>query len=210
MISCIIFDLDGVLCDLVQVHRKALDLALESTCNYTIKEDEFWRYYNGIPSNVKLDMLINRGILEPKDKKVVWELKQQNTIQAIKECLLLDKQKIELHSFLKDKGYKLICVSNSIRDTIELALKQTRQLEFMEFFLGNEDFGIKPKPDPFCYNQAIEKVKLDKKNCLIVEDSEKGITAAIKSGAYVLEVKNTLDVTKDKILQKIKEVENAN
>ena len=54
-----------------------------------------------------------------------------------------------------------------------------------------------------------EKTKLAKKDCLIVEDSEKGITAAIKSGAHVLEVKNPLDVTKAKILQKIKEVENA-
>jgi beta-phosphoglucomutase-like phosphatase (HAD superfamily) len=208
MIKCIIFDLDGVLCDLVQVHRKALDLALLSTCGYTIKEDEFWRYYNGIPSNVKLNMLVNRGILDPKDKDRVWNLKQDNTIHAIKECLFEDKQKIELHRFLKSEKYNLICVSNSIRNTIELALKQTGQLEFMDFFLGNEDFGIKPKPDPYCYNYAMNKIKLNKEECLIIEDSEKGITAAIKSGAFVLEVENPSKVTIENIIRKIKDANN--
>ncbi len=207
MIKCIIFDLDGVLCDLVQVHRHALDSALLEICGYTISEYEFWRYYNGIPSNVKLQMLVNRGILDPKDKEKVWKLKQDNTINAIKSCLSLDTQKIELHTYLRSKNYKLICVSNSIRNTIELALRQTGQLEFMEFFLGNEDFGIKPKPDPYCYCLAIEKIKLNTQECLIIEDSEKGITAAIKSGAHVLEVKNPKYVTIENIERKVK---NAN
>jgi HAD superfamily hydrolase (TIGR01509 family) len=207
MIHAIIFDLDGVLCDLVQVHRKALDKALSEVCGYTIKEEEFWKYYNGIPSNVKLNMLVNRGILNPNDKEKVWKLKQENTVESLNECLQYDTQKISVLRYLKTDGLDLVCVSNSIRKTIEIALERTGQSEFMKFILGNEDFGEKPKPDPFCYKLAISKLLLTPKECLIVEDSEKGISAARGSGANVLEVENPEGVTLDNIYRMIK---NAN
>lgn len=205
MIKSIIFDLDGVLCDLVQVHRKALDSALLEVCGYTISEYEFWRYYNGIPSNVKLQMLINRGILKPKDKDKVWQLKQDRTCEMINTVLSLDYQKIDLLKKLKE-NYILSCVSNSIKNTIEIALSVTGQLPYIDLILSNEDFGDKPKPDSFCYSLAMNKLKCCKNECLIIEDSEKGISAARGSGAHVLEVENPSKVTLDNILRKISHV----
>lgn len=194
MIKAILFDLDGVLCDLVNVHGNAFNAALSKTCNYTINDYEFCKYYNGIPSKTKLSILINRGILNPNEVQHVWELKQGLTVEKIKEQLKPDIEKIELHKKLKSKNLTLACVSNSIRQTIDLALQSTGQLEYMDLILSNENFGNKPKPNSFCYNLAIDFLFLDKNEVLIVEDSEKGIMAARGSGAHVLEVKDSTEV----------------
>jgi beta-phosphoglucomutase-like phosphatase (HAD superfamily) len=206
MISHIIFDLDGVLCDLVEVHRDAFNDALSKICNYKILGDEFWKYYNGLPSRTKLKMLINRGILQPEDQDKVWTLKQSRTFERIKKDLKLDHDKIKLHEYLKLNGYVLACVSNSILRTILLALTTTGQHNFMGLILGNESFGNNPKPHPYCYNLAIQELDVDKEKVLIVEDSEKGIMAARASGAHVWEVKNAKDVTLEntiKVLSKL-------
>ena len=195
MIKGIIFDLDGVLCDLVEVHRDAFNDALAQVCDYKIQENEFWKYYNGLPTKTKLKMLINRGIIKPEDQNYIWSLKQNTTFARIVDNLKIDQEKIKLHETLIQGGYTLACVSNSILKTIILALKTTGQHDFMNLILGNESFGNKPKPHPYCYNLAMQHLKMNKENVLIVEDSDKGIRAARASGAHVWEVKNAEEVT---------------
>jgi beta-phosphoglucomutase-like phosphatase (HAD superfamily) len=201
MIKHIIFDLDGVLCDLVEVHRNAFDDSLSAVCNYKITDNEFWKYYNGLPTKTKLLMLINRGIIEPKDIDTIWSLKQEKTFHRIQKDLKIDNGKKEMHHFLKMNDYILACVSNSILKTILLALAVTGQYGYMDLILGNESFGTTPKPHPYCYNLAMKEMNIKKENVLIVEDSEKGILAARASGAHVWEVKNTKEVTLKNIIK---------
>ena len=207
MILAILFDLDGVLCDLVHVHGASFNDALAEVTGYTISEYEFWKYYNGIPSKTKLSILINRGIVTPNELEMIWKIKQGLTTQRIRDLLKPDEQKIELHRYFQTKGYALACVSNSIRQTIDLSLSVTGQLDFMDLILSNEDFGDKPKPDSYCYTMAIEKLYIDKEEALIIEDSEKGIISARGSGAHVLEVKDATEVTIKNIESTIQEIE---
>ena len=46
-------------------------------------------------------------------------------------------------------------------------------------------------------------------DCLIIEDNENGIKAARASGAYVLQVADTNQVTHSRILQEINGIENG-
>ena len=41
---------------------------------------------------------------------------------------------------------------------------------------------LRSKPDPFCYNMAIERFGIDRSRCIIFEDSASGVAAAIASG----------------------------
>lgn len=195
--------MDGVLCELVEVHRDSFNDALAEVCDYKVVGNEFWKYYNGLPTRTKLAMLVNRGIIHPNDVEKVWSYKQDKTFIRIETNLSIDEQKIELHKFLKKKGYLLACVSNSIIKTINLALKVTGQLEYMDLVLGNEIFKDKPKPNPYCYTLAMNKLNLEKNETLIVEDSEKGIISARMSGANVLEVADPTEVTIENVINKI-------
>ena len=65
------------------------------------------------------------------------------------------------------------------------------------------------KPDPEMYNKAIKKLNLEPKECLIVEDNENGVKAALASGANLLKVENPDDVHYYNIINIINEIENA-
>ena len=85
-------------------------------------------------------------------------------------------------------------------------MQKSNLLDFFEFYLSNEDVS-KAKPDPEIYNVAIKKLGLNPSECLILEDNENGIQAAIASGAHLLKIKNFQDVTYENIIQKIKNIE---
>ena len=79
---------------------------------------------------------------------------------------------------------------------------------YLDFFLSNQDV-VKGKPDPEIYTKAINKLGLQSSECLIVEDNQNGVKAALASGAHLLKVENPDGVTYQNIVKRIKEIENA-
>tara|TARA_R100001591_G_scaffold95689_1_gene101486 strand:- start:30 stop:626 length:597 start_codon:yes stop_codon:yes gene_type:complete len=194
MIKAIFFDLDGVLVDACDWHYHSLNDALEHYKGFKISYDDHIDKYNGLPTSVKLDML---GITE-EEKESIWRMKQDRTLENIKMYGSVDKYKIRMLNKLKEENYKLVCVTNSIRETATQMLKSTGQLELFDFLITNEDVDNN-KPHPDCYILAMNMLEISKEECLIVEDSPKGKKAAYASGAKVLEVKDVYDVTLDNI-----------
>lgn len=189
-IKFIMFDLDGVLVDACEWHYESLNRALSVVgCDVITREDHLFKY-NGLPTKIKLNMM---GLDDLTSKKV-WDLKQSYTLQIIKENEKCMEEKIELHRYLKGKGIKLGCVTNSIRQTAESMLKATCQRDWIDILLTNEDVQ-QNKPHPDCYNMAIKKMKIHPDNCLCVEDSPKGIESALNSDAkWLWKVRNTYEV----------------
>ena len=52
----------------------------------------------------------------------------------------------------------------------------------------------------------MQKLKLKPEDCLIIEDNENGIRAALASGGHLLAVKNVNEVNWKNISNKIKEI----
>jgi beta-phosphoglucomutase-like phosphatase (HAD superfamily) len=205
-IKAILWDADGVLIRMCNKHREVLDKALEKICDYKLTDEEHQKYYNGISTTRKLDILELRGIVEKKQKHNIWLLKQQYTTEVVKS-FPKDFIKIEMCKKLKADGYKICCVSNSINITTENMMKSIGILEYLDFYLGNECFGKNIKPHPYPYLLAFEKLQLKPDECLICEDSEKGLLSAYASGAHVMEIKDVDDVNYKNIKNKIKEIE---
>ena len=200
MIKAILYDLDGVLVDATEWHYESLNLALEQVKGFQIKRDEHIATFNGLPTMRKLEILFDQGRVKKDDFDLIWQKKQDKTIEVIKNSAFVDPNKIRLHN--ATKSYKRVCVTNSIRETALLMLEKTGQLEFMDFVISNEDVSS-PKPSPEGYILAMEKLNLVPSECMIVEDSQKGIDAAKKSNANVYEVSGYNEVTLDNILKKI-------
>ena len=201
MRKVILFDLDGVLVDACEWHYVSLNRALDKHCSFEISREDHESKFNGLSTRRKLEMLKITG--DTADK--VWQTKQDLTWDIIRELAKPSREKIDLHYRLILSGFRTACVTNAIRKTAELALDLTGQLEFMDFIVSNEDTeNNKPHPDP--YLLAFEKFGIKPEQALIVEDSDKGMQAAIKSGAHVLRVKNSTEVTLDNVFGKIKEI----
>jgi hypothetical protein len=155
-----------------------------------IPRDLHLTVYNGLPTHVKLNML---GISDDEAKDIN-RLKQLYTLSTIKKHAKIMPEKIEMHKHIKACGYKIACVTNSIRETAEEMLRATGQLEYMDLLITNEDVKNN-KPAPDCYDIAIQRLDANPLETLIVEDSPKGIVAAKASKVgRCIEVKNTTEV----------------
>ena len=192
--KAILFDLDGVLVDACDWHYHSLNDALAYFSGIQIEYSDHISKFNGLPTRTKLKML---GI-EPEEQKKIWKMKQDRTLSNIRKFGRLDKYKIKMLKILKEEGYILICVTNSIRKTAEEMLKVTGQMPFFDKIISNEDVKNN-KPHPDCYLLAMSLFSIKKEECLIVEDSTIGKEAAHKSGARVLEVEDIYDVTLDNL-----------
>lgn len=190
-ISAVLFDLDGVLVNACDWHYEALNSALTFYKKNPINKHDHENIFNGLPTKVKLNML---GISLEEAIKINIK-KQENTIDIIKTNAKIMPEKIKLLNFLKKNNIKIACVTNSIKETTETMLKTTGQFDFFDLIVTNENV-IKNKPHPDCYNYAIKLLKANPLECICVEDSEKGIQAAISSIAkHIWIVKDTNDVT---------------
>ena len=109
-------------------------------------------------------------------------------------------------SKLKAEGYKIAVCSNSIRMTIEMMMEYARLDSYLDFIISNQDVE-KPKPDPEIYQTAIKQLQLQPDECLICEDNDNGIKAALASNGHLMTIRNVDDVNYDAIKDRIAQIE---
>lgn len=206
-IKAILFDMDGVLIDAKEWHYESLNKAL-SLFGTEISRYDHLVTFDGLPTKKKLEMLSLEGGFPYQLHEFVNELKQVYTMEIVyAKCKPLFQHQYAL-SKLKDDGYQLAVCSNSVRNTIDIMMQKSNLSQYLEFFLSNQDV-VHGKPNPEIYTKGIEKLGLNPDECLIVEDNENGVKAALASGAHLLKVENVDDVTYFNIINRIKEIENA-
>lgn len=201
MIKAIIFDMDGVLIEAKDWHYEALNRAL-SLFGFEISRYDHLTTYDGLPTRKKLEMLSLEADLPRELHDFINEMKQIYTMEIVHaQCKPRFVHEYAL-SRLKSKGYKLGVASNSIRNTIEVMMEKASLNRYLDLMLSNEDVSS-PKPDPEIYQKAIAQLGLRPEECLIVEDNENGVRAAIASGAHVLVVRDTEEVNFSNIMNRI-------
>lgn len=205
MNKLIIFDLDGVLIDSRELHYQSLNDALLSVdSKYVITRDEHLSVYDGLNTTSKLKLLSKYKNLPSDYYDIIWERKQSATFELIKQ-FSTDHKLINIFSNLKSQGYLIAVASNSIRETVKLSLLKTGIMEYTDFYITNQDVS-NPKPFPEMYWRCMSVLKVLPKDTLIIEDSHIGRQAAIDSGANLLAVENTHDVTWEKINNKLQQM----
>jgi HAD superfamily hydrolase (TIGR01509 family) len=201
VIKAVIFDMDGVLIEAKDWHFEALNKAL-GLFGYNISRFEHLTSFDGLPTRTKLERLsVEKGLPEGLHK-FINEIKQDYTMQMV--CTLCRPRFHHEYALskLKAEGFKLVVASNSIRKTIEAMMEKSELSKYLDFFLSNEDVD-RPKPNPEIYIKAIHLLGLLPRECLIVEDNENGIKAALASGAHVMSVSDVDDVNYRSIMDKI-------
>jgi len=208
MIKVIIFDLDGVLVDARELHYEALNRAL-TKYDCMITRDEHLSTYDGLPTKRKLQILTEKKGLAPELYDAIWKDKQVQTREIIDKEFTYDERIRGILSRLRGDGYKICVSSNSIRETTKMMLIRKGFLEYMEFFLSNQDVK-NPKPNPEMFLKAMVKLGVSPKECVIVEDSHYGRQAAFDSCGYLCAVENSEQVTYEKIINTINKASEKN
>mgnify|MGYP006274603863 CR=1 FL=1 len=102
-------------------------------------------------------------------------------------------------------GTPLALVSASPRGIVDAALKHLQPIPF-KATISSDDVKF-TKPDPEGYLKAAQLLGVNIRNCLILEDSATGVTAARASGAKVIAVPHLVRIESDFQTKVIKSLE---
>ncbi len=89
------------------------------------------------------------------------------------------------------QSHRMGIVTSSRRDHFELIHRRTNVLQHFDFVVTEEDYpNSKPAPDP--YLLGLKKMGLGKDKTVVIEDSPRGLQAAISAGLRCIVIRNAL------------------
>lgn len=183
MIETIIFDMDGLMIDTEIVYFKMYKKAVNDFGGDI--DLDFFRQVIGKPEWYDRKMLVDKfGESFPVDE-VIRRMHVYSDEHFKDNGVDIKEGIVELLSYLKGKGIKMIIASSSKRRRVNQVLKDTGfDAYIQEAVCGDE--VTKGKPDPEAFLKAAERMGSVPSACLVLEDSEAGIEAAHRAGIKVI------------------------
>jgi len=92
--------------------------------------------------------------------------------------------------------YRMAIVTTSRRSDFELIHRSRKIQDFFEFVLTVEDCA-RAKPDPDPYLRALKRFNAQPEEALVIEDSARGLAAALAAGLQCVIIRNSFTATDD-------------
>ena len=194
-IAGVVFDLDGVLVDSEPIHFRAANRVL---ANYglAIGEDEY-RTFIGLGEVATWTRWRERHrIAAPVDQLLAQHTEAR--LQEIAAGVPPIDAAIELARQLAGNGLRLAIASSSTRPVIDALLNALGIADVFSIRVSGEDPEVHAsKPAPDVYLLAAARLDLAPANCLAIEDSGPGVTAAKCAGMLCVAVPNRWTIDQD-------------
>ncbi|WP_425421904.1 beta-phosphoglucomutase [Phaeodactylibacter xiamenensis] len=187
MIKAFIFDLDGVIVDTAKYHFIAWRrMANAVGSDFTEEENEKLK---GVSRMESLDLILEWGGVE-KTAAEKQELATQKNEWYREYILKMDDSEIleGILPFLdaaEAQGLKLAVGSSSKNATT--ILEQIGLKDRFEVIIDGNKL-TRSKPDPQVFEMGAEAMGLKPNECVVFEDAEKGVDAALSGGFYAVGV----------------------
>lgn len=204
--KCIIFDCDGVLVDSEAISAKVFHkMALELGCNLDF--EIILEQITGTSMKENLEFFANYmdGELPLHFEK---EFRKRSFEAYKKELKPIDG----VHSLIDKITVPICTASSGPQQKIRLNLTTTNLIDkFGNNIFSSFDIGSW-KPEPKIYLHAAKQMGFEPKDCVVIEDSEPGVRAAINGGfdVYVItneKKKSTFEKLGAKVFYNMKELE---
>lgn len=183
MIKAVIFDMDGIIIDSEPVYLEK-DLEFARGKNPDVKLEDLY----GMVGSSREDAwsCMERAIHNGQ----TWEELRDEFRQLRDVYAEMDYRKIfrpEIRSILdelKEKGLRLALASSTGMEIIERVLAENNIRHYFELVVTGAQFK-RSKPDPEIYHYTAAQLELPEAQCLAIEDSTFGVTAASRAGMKV-------------------------
>ncbi|WP_438973336.1 HAD family hydrolase [Polaribacter sp.] len=187
-IKCVLFDMDGVIIDSEEIHKKAYYETFNSI-GVQVSE-ELYKTLTGSSTINAFQKLVAHFNLSLNPEKLVLD-KRKRYVDFFKNdpnLHLVDGVK-EFIKHLYANKINLVLASSSAMVNIDRVLNR---FELQDFFLAKiSGADLKAsKPHPEIFEKAAILGKTPKENCIVIEDSDNGIQAANAAGIFVIGYKN--------------------
>ncbi len=181
LIKAAIFDLDGVIVDTAHYHYVAWkELAAELGVNLTPEHNERLK---GVSRMHSLEIILEiGGISLPEDDKERLATRKNNEFIQLIEKMTPDEifpGTKDLISNLRQKGIRIGLASSSKNAPRVLDLLGIRS-QFDTVVDGT--MITHSKPDPEIFLLAASRLGVDPQQCVVFEDAEAGVEAALRAG----------------------------
>lgn len=183
MIKAVIFDMDGIIID--------------SEPEYLVKDLEFARAKN---PNVRLEDLFGMVgssredawgcMARAVDNGQTWEELRDEFRESRDVYTEMDYRKLfrpeirKILDFLKARGLQLALASSTQLSIIDRVVTENDIKHYFEVIVSGAQFQ-RSKPDPEIYHHTAALLGLPEAECLVIEDSTFGVTAASRAGMKI-------------------------
>jgi HAD superfamily hydrolase (TIGR01509 family) len=174
--KALLFDCDGTIADSMPLHFKAWNLALKKSRAH-LPEDLHYAWA-GRPSE-RIAELLNQKFgwnLDPRQTALDKETEYLAILHEVQPV----PQIVEIIR-LYDGKLPMAVVSGSPNASIKKTLGHLGLGREFQTIVGAEDYA-KGKPAPDCFLEAARRLNVGPKGCLVFEDAELGIQAAVAAG----------------------------
>ena len=204
--KAILWDNDGVLVDTEHLYRDATR-EIMAKVGFNLSDDHYRQLFLS-QNHGAWHMLAEKGHSEAAISRMRTERddlysdllrERDHTIEGVEEVLQ------SLHG-----RYAMGVVTSSQRKHFEIIHAQTGLLRYFDFVLTREQY-VNSKPDPEPYLAGIAKTGFRADECIAVEDTPRGLTAATGAGIKCIVIPNGLTADGDfsgahKVLRDIREL----
>jgi len=192
----VIFDLDGTLVDMEQANYQMYLEVLRKMYGLEITEVEWVKFFTGRrPQESIPDFLKHRGKEQvefdfEEFKRLAGPIKEDFIFNRLNEVASLIPGAKQFLERLRNSGkIELALATSTIERFTKQILKHFGIANYFDVILTGESVS-KGKPDPEIYLKTLEVLKLPPDICLVFEDSQSGIKAALGAGIEVIRIQN--------------------
>ncbi len=199
-LKAILFDFNGVIINDEPIHQQLIDQVLIAE-NLRPKPGEYRQVCLGRSDRACIrELLQRRGRVVSED--YLTQIIKRKAEAYQQELAKLEKLPTypgleDLIFQVRSRGLKLAVVSGALRSEVELVLQRQSLAEYFCAIVAGDDITTS-KPEPDGYLLAVERLNeiepslnLQPAECLAIEDTPAGITAAKRAGIPVVGVANT-------------------
>ncbi|MEO8286350.1 MAG: HAD family phosphatase [Chloroflexota bacterium] len=190
----VVWDLDGVIVDSADAHNASwLEMAQEFGVDYDPATD-----FKGIFGKHNSDIIPSLwGVTDPAEIDRM-AMSKESSFRREAENLKALPGVVELIKALANAGWRQGIGSSAPLENIRLLLEVTDLAGYMETIASGEDVS-RGKPDPQVFLVAFERLGVNPRNGVVIEDAPAGVRAGKAAGAACLGVTTTQ--TKEMLLE---------
>lgn len=189
-IKCVIFDMDGVIIDSEEIHKKAYYETF-NTLNIEVS-DTLYKSFTGSSTINAFQRLVAHFNLKNDPKELVLDKRKRyvNFFENDPNLHLVAGVE-EIIKYFYKKGIILILASSSAMINIDRVFNRFKLNTYFAAKISGADLK-ESKPNPEIFNKAAILGNISKENCVVIEDSDNGITAANDANIFVFGYANKL------------------
>lgn len=198
MVQAVILDLDGLMVDSEPLHQRAFNALLKRHgIAYQFETEEYGKCFVGIPVISNVDYLKERFGLRGEPQAIIAEREEiYEGLIAAPENLIGMPGLFNLLDELRARGLPLAVASGSPRVQVVTILRGMKIMERFRVVVAGDDVA-QTKPAPDVYLRAAELLGIAPTQCVALEDSATGVTAAKTAGLRAIAVPNQFTAHQD-------------